>query len=373
MKPSKPERPLESDCCGQGCSNCVFDVFERELALWQRECDEKDGHQAQPCMNQDKYELCEVEAVTTVAPDTNLYRFRLCRGVQLHASPGQHLVARNVNTEDNTFITRQYTLLPDKSLSHFEVLVKLYPEGRMSTAICSSWRVGSHVEWRGPVGHVDYVANTYDHVVMLGVGTGTLPLTQVAKHICSDEEDEARLHLFLGFRSLDHILLEKELRNLAAFWNCSLHLFLSQEKSEGSRRPFAKVIHSRMTEEAVNFEMSAFQGSRTLYLVCGTRSFEASVLLWLSAQQEPKSQIRKCDHYTASLRRRNMWPWPSTPTPTSPGTRPKQTLSGRVKNLRTVEERQYWVNKPKDEDGQYSINMLNEIRILHRLIVISIM
>jgi hypothetical protein len=50
---------------------------------------------------------------------------------------------------------------------------------------------------------------------------------------------------------------------------------------DGSRRPFAKVVHSRMTEEAVNFEMSAFQGSRTLYLVCRTR--KASVLHWLNA------------------------------------------------------------------------------------------
>ena len=38
--PAKPEAPLSSDCCGNGCAMCVFDVYEQELALWRKECEQ---------------------------------------------------------------------------------------------------------------------------------------------------------------------------------------------------------------------------------------------------------------------------------------------------------------------------------------------
>lgn len=31
-----PELPSESDCCGTGCADCVFDVYDRECARWHR-------------------------------------------------------------------------------------------------------------------------------------------------------------------------------------------------------------------------------------------------------------------------------------------------------------------------------------------------
>ena len=37
--PPKPERPLDTDCCGMGCVPCVFDIYDRELALWEEECE----------------------------------------------------------------------------------------------------------------------------------------------------------------------------------------------------------------------------------------------------------------------------------------------------------------------------------------------
>ena len=36
--PRKPERPLDSDCCGQGCVPCVFDLYEQEVKIWEEEC-----------------------------------------------------------------------------------------------------------------------------------------------------------------------------------------------------------------------------------------------------------------------------------------------------------------------------------------------
>ena len=39
MLPPEPEKPLDSDCCGSGCVPCVFDIYEQEVKIWERECE----------------------------------------------------------------------------------------------------------------------------------------------------------------------------------------------------------------------------------------------------------------------------------------------------------------------------------------------
>ena len=34
--PVRPEAPLPSDCCGNGCSPCVWDTYAEALAEWER-------------------------------------------------------------------------------------------------------------------------------------------------------------------------------------------------------------------------------------------------------------------------------------------------------------------------------------------------
>lgn len=42
--PSKPEPPLDSDCCGQGCDPCILDIYAEEVKIWEEECQRlKDG------------------------------------------------------------------------------------------------------------------------------------------------------------------------------------------------------------------------------------------------------------------------------------------------------------------------------------------
>lgn len=35
--PSKPEKPLPSDCCEGGCDRCVFDLYAEALAYYETE------------------------------------------------------------------------------------------------------------------------------------------------------------------------------------------------------------------------------------------------------------------------------------------------------------------------------------------------
>lgn len=32
----KPQEPSPSQCCGSGCKPCIYDVYQKELAQWER-------------------------------------------------------------------------------------------------------------------------------------------------------------------------------------------------------------------------------------------------------------------------------------------------------------------------------------------------
>ena len=38
--PPKPVPPEPGDCCGGGCARCVFDVYQDELARWEKVVEE---------------------------------------------------------------------------------------------------------------------------------------------------------------------------------------------------------------------------------------------------------------------------------------------------------------------------------------------
>jgi hypothetical protein len=35
--PPKPQPPEPGECCGGGCARCVFDMYDEDLARWERQ------------------------------------------------------------------------------------------------------------------------------------------------------------------------------------------------------------------------------------------------------------------------------------------------------------------------------------------------
>ena len=55
LLPEMPTEPLPGDCCGTGCTPCVFDIYEQEMAIWKEECERL---RRGPCVSQDS-EVCD--------------------------------------------------------------------------------------------------------------------------------------------------------------------------------------------------------------------------------------------------------------------------------------------------------------------------
>ncbi|XP_036019912.1 NADH-cytochrome b5 reductase-like isoform X19 [Mus musculus] len=161
----KPVEPLPSQCCGSGCSPCVFDLYYRDLERWETARARNDrsllsGKQppeSQSCsakLSPETFLAFHISTMEKVTKDTYLVRFTLPGNSRLGLRPGQHLILRGV--VDGLEIQRAYTpISPVTAEGYFDVLIKCYRTGLMSQYV-ESWRTGDTAFWRGPFGSFLY-------------------------------------------------------------------------------------------------------------------------------------------------------------------------------------------------------------------------
>lgn len=161
----RPVEPLPSQCCGGGCSPCVFDLYHRDLARWEAARASKDrsllgGEESQNCpshLSPETFLAFRISAMDRLTKDTYRVRFALPRNSQLGLRPGQHLILRGI--VNDLEVQRAYTpISPANAEGYFEVLIKCYQTGLMSQYV-ESWRAGDTAFWRGPFGGFFYQPN----------------------------------------------------------------------------------------------------------------------------------------------------------------------------------------------------------------------
>lgn len=98
--PLKPEEPLPSDCCGSGCTPCVFDIYEEDVRKWEQKCKEiTSGVTSYPpgsceIISHSEFKEFELESVKKAAENCWIYRFMIPGGKSLGLKAGEHLILR---------------------------------------------------------------------------------------------------------------------------------------------------------------------------------------------------------------------------------------------------------------------------------------
>ncbi|XP_019387016.1 PREDICTED: NADH-cytochrome b5 reductase-like isoform X1 [Crocodylus porosus] len=266
----KPREPLPSQCCGSGCKPCISDLYQKELAQWEKARAKKDKsllskQKEQRCnseLNPDTFTAFNINSVEQLTQDTYLYRFELPENSSLGLSLGQHVVLRGeVNGLE---VQRAYTpISPVNAEGYFDVLIKCYASGLMSQYI-KSWKKGETIFWRGPFGGFPYRPNQYGELLMLASGTGLAPMLPILQYVTENEDDETFITLVGCFRTFENIYLKPLLQDLSRYWNVRMFYILSQLtiqsscynilSQRGERRLVAEVPTENLIKET--FEVS---------------------------------------------------------------------------------------------------------------------
>ncbi|XP_028643982.1 NADH-cytochrome b5 reductase-like isoform X1 [Grammomys surdaster] len=306
----KPVEPLPSQCCGSGCSPCVFDLYYRDLERWETAKARNDRSllsgkpppESQGCaakLSPETFLAFHISTMEKVTKDTYLVRFTLPGTSQLGLLPGQHLILRGV--VDGLEIQRAYTpISPVTAEGYFDVLIKCYQTGLMSRYV-ESWRTGDTAFWRGPFGSFLYEPKKYGELLMLAAGTGLAPMVPILHSITDNEDDETFVTLVGCFKTFEGIYLKTFFQEQARFWNVRTFFVLSQgsasprsdqtwcilvctiQEVSPEQLPWSyrdKTHFGRLGQELVD-ELVACCRRKPFTLVCGSPAFTEDMARYL--------------------------------------------------------------------------------------------
>jgi cytochrome-b5 reductase len=116
---------------------------------------------------------------------------------------------------DGKPVIRPYTPVttPDEK-GHFDLCVKVYPDGVMSKYI-HGLKIGDKLDVKGPLAKYQYKPNTLKEVGLIAGGTGLTPCYQLIRKILDDPNDKTVVRLVYANTTEADIMLWSELDNLA--------------------------------------------------------------------------------------------------------------------------------------------------------------
>lgn len=173
--------------------------------------------------------ICE----TPDTPNSSVFRFRFGLPTPNHIVGlpiGKHLVLRYMDAEGRP-VSRQYTPISsdETTRGYFELLIKLYPTGKMSQYL-NALPLQSSVEVRGPLGMLQYRGDgeflinrqgwktqRVKKIGMIAGGSGLTPMYQIIAHIVRNaSKDKTQCSLVFANVTESDILMRKELDALVS-------------------------------------------------------------------------------------------------------------------------------------------------------------
>jgi cytochrome-b5 reductase len=222
---------------------------------------------AKVALNPDKWLEFKLQEKATVSHDSQLFRFSFDPSTKLGLDVASCLVTRAPIGQEvegrRKFVIRPYTPISDPdSKGHFDLLIKVYPDGKMSQHF-ANLKPGDVLEVKGPIEKLRYSPNMKRHIGMIAGGTGITPMLQVVRAILKNPDDNTQVSLIYANVSPDDILLKRELDRLASSYP-NFKVFYTVDKPSSDWRAGVGYISKDMVLKGL-----PGPGEDSLILVCG--------------------------------------------------------------------------------------------------------
>ncbi|XP_008807351.1 NADH--cytochrome b5 reductase 1-like [Phoenix dactylifera] len=143
------------------------------------------------------------------------FRFALPTPTAVLGLPiGQHISCRGKDSVGEEVIKPYTPTTLDSDVGYFELVIKMYPQGRMSHHF-REMHVGDYLSVKGPKGRFKYQPGQVRAFGMIAGGSGITPMFQVTRAILENLKDNTKIHLIYANVTYEDILLKEELDGLA--------------------------------------------------------------------------------------------------------------------------------------------------------------
>ncbi|KAJ0590958.1 putative cytochrome-b5 reductase [Helianthus annuus] len=162
---------------------------------------------------------------TQLSHNVAKFRFSLPTPSSVLGLPiGQHISCRGKDSQGEEVIKPYTPTTLDTDVGYFELVIKMYPQGRMSHHF-REMREGDYMSVRGPKGRFRYQPGQVSAFGMLAGGSGITPMFQVARAILENPNDKTQVHLIYANVTYDDILLKEEIDGLATNYPGRFHVY----------------------------------------------------------------------------------------------------------------------------------------------------
>lgn len=191
-------------------------------SVWQTQTASDQAHTEaeRTALNPNDWVQFKLHETKRVSPNTKIYRFTFNDDEKLGLEIASCLITRaqlgkKADGKPNHVIRPYTPISPPNSKGYFDLMVKVYPDGKMSQHI-DSLKPGDTLEVKGPISKLPYKPNMKKNIGMIAGGTGITPMLQIIDAILNNKDDNTKVSLVYGNLSPDDILLKEKLDVLAA-------------------------------------------------------------------------------------------------------------------------------------------------------------
>ncbi|KAM8720029.1 hypothetical protein ACLKA7_006137 [Drosophila subpalustris] len=221
----------ESDCCGNGCTNCILDnkpkPSKRALLAGKRNV----------ILNYANFRLLSNDTHNGDARVRLLhFVYSATNGDEedddsiLDIPPGHHVMLRAELTDHATPLLRPYSpYWTDFTAKEFKILVKLQPDGPMSEFL-SALQPLQVLQFRGPIGNYVHDANSAKCIVIIAQGVAIAPTLPLVSQVLENEDDMNRIRHLICAQDLQHVYFRDRLLEFAQYWNYRNCLYLAHQQ-----------------------------------------------------------------------------------------------------------------------------------------------
>ncbi|GFP91093.1 NADH--cytochrome b5 reductase 1 [Phtheirospermum japonicum] len=182
------------------------------------------------CLDPDNFKDFKLVKKTQLSHNVAKFKFALPTPTSVLGLPiGQHISCRGKDSQGEDVIKPYTPTTLDSDVGYFELVIKMYPQGRMSHHF-REMREGDYMSVKGPKGRFKYQQGQVRAFGMIAGGSGITPMFQVARAILENPNDQTKVHLIYANVTVDDILLKDELDSLASNYpdRFKIHYVLNQ-------------------------------------------------------------------------------------------------------------------------------------------------
>ncbi|KAF3783090.1 NADH--cytochrome b5 reductase 1 [Nymphaea thermarum] len=182
------------------------------------------------CLDPENFRNFKLVKRTQLSHNVAKFKFALATPTSILGLPiGQHISCRGKDGADEEVIKPYTPTTLDTDVGYFELVIKMYPQGRMSHHF-REMKVGDYLSVKGPKGRFRYQPGQFRAFGMLAGGSGITPMFQVTRAILENPNDDTKVHLIYANVAYEDILLKEELDSLASSYpdRCHIYYVLNQ-------------------------------------------------------------------------------------------------------------------------------------------------